>query len=68
MAENNKKKIIVFEDGDAAHVRHEICRVLTESSKRGDTESIKALREMQAQDKFDSLIANADNDEYEFTS
>ena len=36
----NKKKIIVFEDGDAAHVRHEICRVLTESAKKGDTESI----------------------------
>ena len=62
----NKKKYVILERGSRDHDRAAIMEAVAQNARAGDPESIKLFRELDAQEKYSTLISNVDDDEYEF--
>lgn len=64
--DEKREKYVIVREGSHAQDRAEIKRVVALNAKAGDPDSIRLFREFEVQDNFDTIIANADADEYEF--
>ena len=61
-----KEKYVIVREGSHAQDRAKIKEAVTLNAIAGDPDSIKLFREFEVQNNFDTIIANADADEYEF--
>ena len=63
---DNKRKLIVMEEGSVEEEKAELRATAVMLTKRGNADGMKILQDLHLQDKYESLITNCDDDEYEF--
>lgn len=68
MGKENKKHFVVIDCGLRELNKAQVVTSLLARSVQGDLDAVKIYREMDAEEQFDNLIKNCDDDEYEFAT
>lgn len=64
--EQDKKKYVIVEEGSLKHDRIEVYKAISANAKTGDAESVRVFAGIDAQEIYNTILDNADDDEYQF--